>query len=103
MGDHVGIPGVVLLLLLLFNTILTHPVLLAKIPNPTQEQPYQDDSTASRLLSEVKHLRVVLVLRWGTTLESAMFFFLLPFKAPFGIVSALFDIGMALTFSCGVI
>ena len=27
-------------------------------------------STASRLLSEVKHRRAQLVLRWGTTLES---------------------------------
>ena len=41
-----------------------------------QERPYQDDSTASRPLSEVKHLRVRLVLRWGTTLESLMLFFL---------------------------
>ena len=32
-----------------------------------QERPYQDDSTASRLLSEVKHPRAWLVLRWGTT------------------------------------
>ena len=34
------------------------------------ERPYQHDSTASRLLSEVKHVRAWLVLRWGTTLES---------------------------------
>ena len=34
------------------------------------ERPYQHDSTASRLLSEVKHARAQLVLRWGTTLES---------------------------------
>ena len=34
------------------------------------ERPYQHDSTASRLLSEVKHVRAQLVLRWGTTLES---------------------------------
>ena len=33
------------------------------------------DSTASRLLSEVKHCRARLVLRWGTTLESLMLFF----------------------------
>ena len=32
-----------------------------------QERPYHDDSTASRLLSEVKHRRAWLVLRWGTT------------------------------------
>ena len=41
------------------------------------EGPYQDDSTASRLLSEVKHPRAWLVLRWGTTLESQVLF--LPF------------------------
>eukprot|EP00978_Attheya_sp_CCMP212_P013816 scaffold34863_cov55-Attheya_sp.AAC.3 len=37
---------------------------------PLLERPYKDDSTASRLLSEVKHLLARLVLRWGTTLES---------------------------------
>jgi hypothetical protein len=41
-----------------------------------QERPYHDDSTASRLLSEVKHRRAQLVLRWGTTLESWVLFFL---------------------------
>ena len=41
-----------------------------------QERPYQHDSTASRLLSEVKHARAQLVLRWGTTLESWVLFFL---------------------------
>jgi exo-beta-1,3-glucanase (GH17 family) len=41
-----------------------------------QERPYQHDSTASRLLSEVKHVRAQLVLRWGTTLESWVLFFL---------------------------
>ena len=40
-----------------------------------QDGPYHSDSTASRLLSEVKHCRVELVLRWGTTLESSMFIF----------------------------
>eukprot|EP00934_Nitzschia_sp_Nitz4_P006119 Nitzschia sp. Nitz4//scaffold167_size49223//35599//36857//NITZ4_007040-RA/size49223-processed-gene-0.62-mRNA-1//-1//CDS//3329538290//6109//frame0 len=35
-----------------------------------RERPYQHDSTASRPLSEVKHVRAQLVLRWGTTLES---------------------------------
>ena len=43
-----------------------------------QERPYHDDSTASRLLSEVKHRRAQLVLRWGTTLESWVLF--LPFS-----------------------
>ena len=38
-------------------------------------RPYQHDSTASRLLSEVKHVRARLVLRWGTTLESRVLFF----------------------------
>ena len=40
-----------------------------------QERPYNHDSTASRLLSEVKHDLAVLVLRWGTTLESTVLFF----------------------------
>ena len=44
-----------------------------------QERPYHSDSTASRLLSEVKHCRARLVLRWGTTLESLVLFFLLWF------------------------
>ena len=46
-----------------------------------RERPYQHDSTASRLLSEVKHVRARLVLRWRTTLESWVLFFLpfLPF------------------------
>ena len=43
-----------------------------------QERPYHDDSTASRLLSEDKHHRARLVLRWGTTLESRVLFFLSP-------------------------
>ena len=40
-----------------------------------QERPNHGDSTASRLLSEVKHHRAWLVLRWGTTLESWVLFF----------------------------
>ena len=40
-----------------------------------QDGPYHSDSTASRLLSEVKHCRARLVLRWGTTLESLVLFF----------------------------
>ena len=40
-----------------------------------QERPYSNENTASRLLSEVKHCLVQLVLRWGTTLESWMLFF----------------------------
>ena len=42
-----------------------------------QERPYNHDSTASRLLSEVKHDLVRLVLRWGTTLESLVLLFCL--------------------------
>ena len=48
---------------------------MAKIEAREQERPYHDDSTASRLLSEVKHHRAWLVLRWGTTLESQVLFF----------------------------
>jgi hypothetical protein len=40
-----------------------------------QERPYNDDSTASRPLCEVKHRLARLVLRWGTTLESLVMFF----------------------------
>jgi hypothetical protein len=40
-----------------------------------QERPYHVESTASRLLSEVKQRRAWLVLRWGTTLESQVLFF----------------------------
>ncbi len=40
-----------------------------------QERPYHSDSTASRLLSEVKHCWARLVLRWGTMLESLVLFF----------------------------
>ena len=41
-----------------------------------QERPYIHESTASRPICEVKHVLVELVLRWGTTLESLMMFFL---------------------------
>ena len=49
-----------------------------------QERPYHDDNTASRLLSEVKHHRARLVLRWETTLESRVLFFcsFAPFVLP---------------------
>ncbi len=40
-----------------------------------QERPYHSDSTASRLLSDVKHCRARFLLRWGTTLESLVLFF----------------------------
>ena len=40
----------------------------------SRERPYQHDSTTSRLLCEVKHVRARLVLRWGTTLESRVLF-----------------------------
>ena len=48
-----------------------------------QERPYQHDSTASRLLSEVKHVRAWLVLRWGTTLESQVLFFCCCLQQPY--------------------
>ena len=44
-------------------------------------RPYQHDSTASRLLSEVKHVRARLVLRWGTTLESRVLYSTFSFAA----------------------
>ena len=56
------------LLLLLLNYILRNVLYI-------QERPHHSDSTASRLLSEVKHCRARLVLRWGTTLESLGLFF----------------------------
>ena len=52
-----------------------------------QERPYHNDSTASRLLSEVKHCRARLVLRWGTTLESLVLFFCILFSQPAGLVA----------------
>jgi hypothetical protein len=71
--------------LLLCNYIVVHgPVMQSYVPvvhytrstyfisqyRPVgQERPYNHDSTASRLLSEVKHDLARLVLRWGTTLE----------------------------------
>ena len=36
----------------------------------SHSRPYNDENTASRSLSEVKHHLSQLVLRWGTTLES---------------------------------
>ena len=50
------------------------------LPSCLRERPYHSDSTASRLLSEVKHCRARLVLRWGTTLESLVLFFCSFFK-----------------------
>jgi hypothetical protein len=49
-------------------------IYITKIRALNRERPYQHDSTASRLLSEVKHVRAWLVLRWGTTLESQVLF-----------------------------
>ena len=56
-------------------TLKIRVVYIFKICTYRQERPYHDDSTASRLLSEVKHRRARLVLRWGTTLESLVLFF----------------------------
>ena len=49
-------------------------IYISSINRQHWERPYQHDSTASRLLSEVKHARAQLVLRWGTTLESWVLF-----------------------------
>ena len=65
--DHVFLYGAI------FSDNMFHYV--ENIGGP-QERPYQHDSTASSLLSEVKHVRARLVLRWGTTLESRVLFFL---------------------------
>ena len=51
---------------------LTTVIICLETPR-VQERPYHDDSTASRLLSEVKHRRVGLVLRWGTTYSDNKF------------------------------
>ena len=40
-----------------------------------QVRPYHCDSTASRLLSKVKHSWAWLVLLWGTRLESQVVYF----------------------------
>ena len=42
-----------------------------------QERPNHNNSTASCLLSEVKYCQALLVLQWGTMLESKVLFFLL--------------------------
>ena len=49
-------------------------IMYYKVIGNERERPYNDDSTASRLLSEVKHRLARLVLRWGTTLESLVLF-----------------------------
>ena len=64
------------LLLLLLNYILRNVLYI-------QERPHHSDSTASRLLSEVKHCRARLLLRWGTTLESLVLFFLTFYPSSF--------------------
>jgi hypothetical protein len=65
---HVTIPGVVLFLILQHRSTSTKLNLLVEINED------EHDSTASRPLSEVKHVRAWLVLRWGTTLESQVLF-----------------------------
>ena len=59
-----------------------------------QRAPNHVDSTASRLLSEVKQHRVELVLRWGTTLESSMcsFCILFPYYSIFLVLRGLVGI-----------
>ncbi len=39
------------------------------------ERPYDRENTASRLICEVKHVPVWIVVRWGTTREVQMLFF----------------------------
>ena len=58
------------------NVVYLYTLYIKKV-KCDQERPYHNDSTASRLLSEVKHCRARLVLRWGTTLESLVLFFCL--------------------------
>ena len=59
---------------------LTSGVYILKKCVRKQVVPYNNDSTASRLLSEVKHCLARLVLRWGTTLESREYYFFLRFR-----------------------
>ena len=61
----------------MLNTKIFCNLFIFRWTQEVQERPYHDDSTASRLLSEVKHRRARLVLRWGTTLESRVLFFCL--------------------------
>jgi hypothetical protein len=51
-------------------------LLYFRFSSNVQARPYNDDSTASRPLCEVKHHLARLVLRWGTTLESRVLCFL---------------------------
>ena len=44
-------------------------VYIVKLSTHKRVRPYAHDSTASRQLSEVKHVPAQLVLRWVTTLE----------------------------------
>jgi hypothetical protein len=59
---------------MLWNLVKTYGRLYTLRDRNCWERPYQHDSTASRPLSEVKHVRAWLVLRWGTTLESQVLF-----------------------------
>ena len=43
------------------------------------ERPHDRENTASRLICEVKHVPVWIVVRWGTTREVQMLFFFLLF------------------------
>jgi hypothetical protein len=59
-----------------FRTVIfKSKVYILALPLHQQRGPYNDENTASRLLSEVKHRLARLVLRWGTTLESRVFSF----------------------------
>ena len=48
------------------------------------ERPYDRENTASRLICEVKHIPVWIVVRWGTTREVQMLFFFFPFLSSLG-------------------
>ena len=63
-------PSIPSSVVLSYNIVVQPALVMAAILTIQWVKAYHDDSTASRLLSEVKHRRAQLVLRWGTTLES---------------------------------
>ena len=54
------------------------------------ERPYDRENTASRLICEVKHVPVWIVVRWGTTREVQMLFFYYFFLSFFILFSLFF-------------
>ena len=73
MGDHLGSPGVVVFLSSAFQIVywLEFGQNGSKLDKKTTLclQPYQDENTGSRPISEVNHLRAWVVLGWVTTWE----------------------------------